>query len=109
MMKSILTYGATVTLTIVTFTSLALADKTSTDYRDEEKKITFTEEKTSMSLQQAIDLVLKKKGGQISKAEREREDGRDLYEIKGIDANGTHYKVYLNAANGQTLESHDDD
>ncbi len=105
MLKSIFTYGTTLALTIATFTVLAQSGN-SGSYEEESKQ---TSTATGISLQQAVNQVLAEKGGHIMEAEREREDGQTLFEIKGVDAEGARYKVYLNAANGEILQSHGDD
>ncbi len=108
MIKSILTYSSTVIITLATFTALA---QPQTDTRSNNALDAYaetTDNDKDFTLQQAVDAALTQKGGHIIEAELEREDGNYLYEIKGIDANGKSYKVYLNAATGQTVKSDDD-
>jgi len=108
MMKSFLAYGTTIAVTIATFTVLANSSGNDDNYAKEtndyhETQIT-KKNKTVLSLQQAIDIVLTQRGGQVMEAERKRKGGKTLYEIKGFDTHGKRYRVYLNAENGQTLK-----
>ena len=103
---------ATIAVTITAYTALAQStDFTeSHKYKDSDDDSRYMEElsNTGLTLQQAVDAVLAQKGGQVLKVEKENEDGRRVYEIKGIDVKGKRYEVYLDAANGQTIKSEDD-
>lgn len=111
-MKSILTYGATLAVTIATFAVLAQSGVRGTKGDSQKKEYAIADIHTNGSvnftLQQAINEVFAQRGGQITKAERETEDGKSVYEIKGIDGEGKRYKVYLNVANGQTVSNDSD-
>lgn len=114
MFKSILTYGTTVTLTLVTVAALAQSGQA--EYADRSARYPASaidanagDNAGTMSLQQAANTVLAEKGGHITEVEQERKKGKLMFEIKGIDDQGQRYKLYLNAENGEVLPSRRDD
>ena len=113
MKKSILTYATTLAVTAATFAVLAQSELTEKQVRQTDAEYEIAGEdkigSSGMTLQKAIEAVLAQRGGQILKAEREHEDGKALYEIKGVDANGKRYKIYLDTAGGQFFDKDDDD
>jgi uncharacterized membrane protein YkoI len=113
MNKSILKYGLTIAVTIVTFTALAqsASEQKNEHHLQSDQPDTYGvgSDAGNLTLQQVTDQILAQHGGKIIKAELERDDGQSLYEIKGVDADGSRYKVYVNAATGQTVNQEDDD
>ncbi|MEC8813712.1 MAG: PepSY domain-containing protein [Pseudomonadota bacterium] len=118
MFKTILTYGTTVTLTLVTVAALAQSGQA--EYADRSARYPASaidanagdntgDNAGTISLQQAANTVLAEKGGHITEVEQERKKGRLMFEIKGIDDQGQRYKLYLNAENGEVLPSRRDD
>ena len=114
MFKTILTYGTTVTLTLVTVAALAQSGQA--EYADRSARYPASaidantgDNTGTISLQQAANTVLAEKGGHITEVEQERKKGKLMFEIKGIDDQGQRYKLYLNAENGEVLPSRRDD
>ena len=52
---------------------------------------------------QAAQRALALYGGEVKKVEREREHGRDLYEIKLVDAEGRRREVLVDASSGEVV------
>lgn len=111
-MKTLITYGATIAVTVATFTALAQSTDLTKSHEyessDDSHRITKELGNTELTLQQAVDTVVAQRGGQVFEVERENEDGRRVYEIKGVDAKGKRYEVYLDVVNGQTIKSEHD-
>lgn len=62
-----------------------------------------------LSMQQIADNLVAQYGGEVLEIEREHENGRAMFEVKGVDAQGRYYKLYLDAQTGQTMLGDDDD
>jgi len=61
----------------------------------------------AVSLEQAIAKVREHYQGTVVETELEREEGAARYEVKLIDAQGQHRKVYVDAASGELRATRD--
>jgi hypothetical protein len=95
MLKKILTYGATLAVTVGLFTTFLNSPSANQSYKkehDDDNRTFKVSGLTKPSQQQAIDALLEKKGGHIIKIEQE---GKHKLGVKGIDAQGNRYEVYI--------------
>lgn len=63
----------------------------------------------AVSMEEAIAGVREAGAQRILESEYEREDGRAVYEVKYIDADGRTRETYIDAMDGSTLDSEYDD
>lgn len=95
MLKKILTYGATLAVTVGLFSTFLNSPSANQGYEkehDDDHRTFEISDLTKPSQQQALDALLEKKGGHIIKIEQE---GKHKLEVKGIDAQGNRYEVYI--------------
>lgn len=99
-------YLFTIIITIVTFTVLAGTGNEPEPYTGNKLSQTQTlETGEQISLETAKAIALAKHGGRILEIEKEREHGRQVFEVKGVNETGHQYKIYLDAIDGAPLKS----
>ncbi|WP_420339056.1 PepSY domain-containing protein [Roseibium sp.] len=64
---------------------------------------------TALSEAQAIEIALKEVPGTVQETEFEREDGKEIFEIEIVTADGVEMEVEIDAASGTVLEIEQDD
>ncbi|OED36742.1 hypothetical protein AB833_26240 [Chromatiales bacterium (ex Bugula neritina AB1)] len=74
-------------------------------FADDNKELVGVE----VSLEQAASIARQQVEGTVISAEAESEDGKSVWEVEILDADGTVYEVEIDASNGTVLEVEVDD
>ncbi|WP_395173438.1 PepSY domain-containing protein [Roseibium alexandrii] len=64
---------------------------------------------TAVTEAQAIEIALKEVPGTVQETEFEREDGKEIFEVEIVTADGVEMEVEIDAASGTVLEIEQDD
>ncbi|EEE45316.1 PepSY domain-containing protein [Roseibium alexandrii] len=64
---------------------------------------------TALTEAQAIEIALKEVPGTVQETEFEREDGKEIFEVEIVTADGVEMEVEIDAASGTILEIEQDD
>ncbi|MCR2747268.1 PepSY domain-containing protein [Limnobacter parvus] len=99
------------TLIIVTLFAIGITAMVSTVYADDDHQRIRQLQRSGeiLSLEQIFDRARAVKRGRILDAELDDDDGRYIYEIELLDANGRVWEMEFDARTGRLLELEQDD
>jgi uncharacterized membrane protein YkoI len=91
-------------LTAILLSGLALPGASASDKRDHERARAAVQAGQVLPLPTLLERLQRTHPGQVLELELELEDGRWIYEVKLLQANGQLLKLELDAATGQVLQ-----